>query len=129
MKIPNKRELWQILFNHLSDINFRVFMKLYRRCTRKPSFVLVNDTILVSNNLLHFRYNLLEKIYKIIMKIKEKLERKSCNTILKEKQQKYHQAAITCMSILQMVTSQETLVGLEDVFKTFLEDIFNTSSA
>ena len=36
MKIPNKRELQQIAFNHLSDINFQDFMNLYKRCTAKP---------------------------------------------------------------------------------------------
>ena len=30
MKIPNKRELQQIAFNHSSDINFREFMNLYK---------------------------------------------------------------------------------------------------
>ena len=33
MKIPNKRELQQIAFNLLSDIDFQDFMKLYRKCT------------------------------------------------------------------------------------------------
>ena len=27
MKIPNKREFHQITFNHLSDIDFRIFAK------------------------------------------------------------------------------------------------------
>ena len=36
MKIPNKRELQQIAFNHLSDINFQDFMNLYKICAAKP---------------------------------------------------------------------------------------------
>ena len=36
MKIPNKRELQQIAFNHSSDIDFEDFMILYKKCTAKP---------------------------------------------------------------------------------------------
>ena len=35
-KIPNKRKLQQTVFNHSSDINFQVFMNLYKKCTAKP---------------------------------------------------------------------------------------------
>ena len=35
MKIPNKREVQQITIDHLSDINFRDFMDLFRECTEK----------------------------------------------------------------------------------------------
>ena len=35
MKIPNKRELQQIAFNHSSDIDFQDFMNLYKKCTAK----------------------------------------------------------------------------------------------
>ena len=33
MKIRNERELQQIKFNHLSDIDFKIFMNLYKNCT------------------------------------------------------------------------------------------------
>ena len=33
MKIPNKRELQQIVYNHSSDIDFTDFMKIYKKCT------------------------------------------------------------------------------------------------
>ena len=36
MKIPNKRELQQTLSNHLSDIEFKDFMKLYKDYTKEP---------------------------------------------------------------------------------------------
>ena len=36
MKIPNKRELQQIALNHLSDIDFKDFMKIYKKCTTEP---------------------------------------------------------------------------------------------
>ena len=35
MKIPNKRELQQIAFNHSSDIDFQDFMNLYKKRTAK----------------------------------------------------------------------------------------------
>ena len=38
MKIPNKRELQQIAFNHSSDIDFQDFMNVYKKCTAKPFF-------------------------------------------------------------------------------------------
>ena len=46
MKIPNKRELQQIAFNHSSDIDFQEFMNLYKKCTSKPYSFLVIDTTL-----------------------------------------------------------------------------------
>ena len=62
MKIPNKRELQQTVFNHSSDIDFQDFMNLYKKCTEKPYSFLVIDTALASDNLLCFRKNLLERI-------------------------------------------------------------------
>ena len=35
MKIPNKRELQQTAFNHLSDIDFKDLMDLCKKCTAK----------------------------------------------------------------------------------------------
>ena len=35
MKIQNKQELQQILFNNLSKIDFKDFMNLYKKCTAK----------------------------------------------------------------------------------------------
>ena len=59
MKIPNKRELQQIALNHSSDIDFKDFMKIYKKCTAKPYSFLVNDTTLASDDSLRFRKNLL----------------------------------------------------------------------
>ena len=59
MKIPNKRELQQIATNHSSDINTKDFIKIYRKCTDKPySFLVIDTTLLPSNNPLRFRKNL-----------------------------------------------------------------------
>ena len=62
MEIPNKRELRQTAFNHSSDIDFKDFVDLYKKCTAKAYSFLVLDTTLASNSSLCFRKNLLEKI-------------------------------------------------------------------
>ena len=58
MKIPNKRELQQIALNHSSDIDFKDFIKIYKKCTKEPYSFLVNDTTLQSSDPLRFRHNL-----------------------------------------------------------------------
>ena len=50
MKIPNKRELQQITINHSSDIDFRDFMNLYKKCTAKLNSFLVIDPNVASDN-------------------------------------------------------------------------------
>ena len=50
MKIPNKRELPQITFNHLSDIDFKDFMKILKKYPPEPYSFLVNDKTLPSDN-------------------------------------------------------------------------------
>ena len=40
MKIPNKRELQQTVFNYLGDTDFHNFMNLHKKCTAKPYFSL-----------------------------------------------------------------------------------------
>ena len=60
MKIPNKRELQQIALNHSSDIDFKDFIKIYKKCTAEPYSFLVNDDRLASDNSLRFRKNLLK---------------------------------------------------------------------
>ena len=58
MKIPNKRELQQIALNHSSNIDFKDFVKIYKKFSDNPNSFLVNDTTLPSNNHLRFRKNL-----------------------------------------------------------------------
>ena len=55
MKIPNKRELQEIALNRLSDIDFKDFIKIYKKCTTKPYSFLLNDATLASDNSLRFR--------------------------------------------------------------------------
>ena len=59
IKIPNKRELQQIALNHSSDIDFKDFIKIYKKYTKEPYSFLVNDTTLPSHDPLRFRKNLL----------------------------------------------------------------------
>ena len=62
MKIPHEREFQQNTLNNSSDIDFKEFMNLYKKCTGKPySFLLINTT-LESENSSRFRKNLLQRI-------------------------------------------------------------------
>ena len=58
-KTPSKRGLQLIASNHLSVIDFKDFMKLYKDYNKKPYLFLVNDTTLSWDNQLRFRKNLL----------------------------------------------------------------------
>ena len=62
MQIPNKKEIQQIAFNHSLDIDFKDFMNLYKKCTPKPYSFLVIDATFASDNPLHFKKNLAERI-------------------------------------------------------------------
>ena len=62
MKIPNKTELQQTAFNHLSDIGSQDLMNLYKNCTAKAYTFLVIDTTLPSDHILRSRKNLIERI-------------------------------------------------------------------
>ena len=66
MKIPNKREVQQIAFNHSSGIEFLDFIKLYTamysKCTARPCSFLAIDVTLPSDNSSRFRKNHLEII-------------------------------------------------------------------
>ena len=46
MKIPNKKELQKITFNHASHNAFQDFMSLYKKCTAKSYSFLAIDTTL-----------------------------------------------------------------------------------
>ena len=98
MKIPNERELQQIALNLSSDIDFKNFSKIYKNCTAKPYYFLVNDTTLPSDNPLRFR--------KIVpQQLMIRLEMKSYNMILIERMKKYqpyHQAKLISINILMV---------------------------
>ena len=44
MEITSKRELKQIALNHLSNINLKHFMKIYKKCTAEHYCFLITDT-------------------------------------------------------------------------------------
>ena len=62
MKINNKTELQNIAINHSADIDYKVFMKIYRECTKEPYNFLTIDTTLLSSNSLRFRKNLFDTL-------------------------------------------------------------------
>ena len=45
MKLPKKRELQRIAFNHASDIDFKDLVNTYKRCTAKTYSVVVIDNL------------------------------------------------------------------------------------
>ena len=55
MKINNKKELHNIAINHLADIDYKDFVKIYRKCTREPYSFLTIDTTLSASDPLKFR--------------------------------------------------------------------------
>ena len=59
IKIPNKRELQQIALNHSSDIDFKDFIKICKKCTPETYYFLVNDKSLPSDSPLRYRKNIL----------------------------------------------------------------------
>ena len=73
IKVPNKWELPQIVFNHSSDTDPQDFIDLYKKFTAKPIYFLVTHTTIASNNPLRFRKNFLERIQKSINIIDDKI--------------------------------------------------------
>ena len=64
MKIPNKPEIQQIAFNHLSDIDLKDSQKVLQKSLPKDycKTIFFIDAILASVNLSRFRKNILEEI-------------------------------------------------------------------
>ena len=62
MKIPNKREVQQLLSNYSSNIDFEDFMNVYKKSTAKPYSCLVTDAALASDDPLRFKKHHLERI-------------------------------------------------------------------
>ena len=73
MKFSNKRELQKITLNHLSDIDFKDFMNLFKKCTAKLLPLLVIDATITSDNPSRFRKNLSERMKKLIMTTDDKI--------------------------------------------------------
>ena len=62
MNINNRRELQNIAINHSADIDYKDFIKIYRKCTKEQYNFLTIDTTLSSTNLLSFRKNLFDTL-------------------------------------------------------------------
>ena len=60
MKIPNKQELKQIASHISSDIDFKDFMNLYKKCTLKPNSILVIDTTQILHQIILY---VLERVF------------------------------------------------------------------
>ena len=58
LKIHNKKELQNTAINHSADIDYKNFMKIYRKCTNKTHSFLIIDTTLPVDNPLRFKKNL-----------------------------------------------------------------------
>ena len=74
MNISHKRELQQIVSNHLSDIDFKNLMKLYKDYTKEPYSFLVNDATLSSDNKYHYDLEITYYKNKKIKTIDNKIE-------------------------------------------------------
>ena len=78
MQIHNKRELQNIATNYLADIDYKNFMKIYRKHTSKPYSFLTTDTTLPTDDplrfreisLFHYKITLVDKIKTLDNKIK-----------------------------------------------------------
>ena len=62
MKINNKSELQNIAINHSAGIDYKEFIKIYRKCTKEPYNFLTMDTTLPSTNPLRFRKILFDSL-------------------------------------------------------------------
>ena len=62
MKINNKGEFQNIAINHSADIDYQVFIKTYRECTKESHTFLTIDTTLPASDLSRFRKILLDSL-------------------------------------------------------------------
>ena len=60
MKRNNRIELKNIGNDHSADIGYNDFMKIYRKCTKKPFNFLTIDTMLPASDPLRFRKKLFD---------------------------------------------------------------------
>ena len=63
LEIHNKRDLQNIVINHSVDVDYKDFMRIYRKCISEPYSFLTIDITLPPSNLLIFR-----KIFYILYK-------------------------------------------------------------
>ena len=61
MKLPNKQKINRIASHNLSDIDFKDFINIYKKCLSKPYSSLVIDATLASGKSSCFRRNFFER--------------------------------------------------------------------
>ena len=79
MKISNKRKFQQITLNHLSDIDFNYFMKIYKKYTAKP-FCFFNDTRKTKQNQLKIKKEKTEETKKKLSEYNDIEKNQSTNS-------------------------------------------------
>ena len=62
MKLSNRKELQNISISHSADIDYKDFVKIYRKCAKEPYNVLIIDTTLLASNPLKCRKNLFDTL-------------------------------------------------------------------
>ena len=60
MKISKRKELQNIAINHAPDIDYKDFVKIYRKCTKNRILFLTVDTTLPASDPLRFRINVFQ---------------------------------------------------------------------
>ena len=118
MKIPNKTERQQIAFNHSSDIDFKDFMNLYRKCIAKQYSYLVIDAILASDNPLSFRKNLSKIILKLIMTIDDNLRDEKMQYDINRKAEKISALSSAKIDKYEYITVEEIFSIRKSFWKT-----------
>ena len=58
MKINNRKELQNIAINHSANTDYKYFVRINRKCTRKPYSFLTIDITLPADDPFKFRKNL-----------------------------------------------------------------------
>ena len=113
MKIPNKRELQQTAFNHLSDIDFQDFMDLHKKCTTKPSPFLVIDPTIVSDNPSRFGKDFLERLQKLTMKIDDKIKNEKLKYFVNRKSAKMSSLSSGKIDKYEFLTEEKILPSIQ----------------
>ena len=63
-KSHNKKDLPQIAINHSADIDYKDFMKIYKKCTSEPYSFFTIDTTIPANNPLRFKKSISDSLRK-----------------------------------------------------------------
>ena len=84
MKIPEKRELQEIALNHSSDIDFKDFMKIYKKYTKEPNsfFNIYNKTMTTEDQIKNekLQYDINREAAKISVSSSGKIDKYECLT-------------------------------------------------